>query len=110
MLFRSEGLLSPLNGIPYEGYEIHMGRSPEKLPAVMGRGSVYGSYIHGLFDAPNVADTILKALCVKKGIAFDKLGTFDRGAYRERQYDLLADTVRQGLDMALVYRILNREV
>ena len=105
-----EGLLSPLNGIPYEGYEIHMGRSPEKLPAVMGRGSVYGSYIHGLFDAPDVADTILKALCVKKGIAFDKLGTFDRGAYRERQYDLLADTVRQGLDMALVYRILNREV
>lgn len=105
-----EGLLSPLNGIPYEGYEIHMGRSPEKLPAVMGRGSVYGSYIHGLFDAPDVADTILKALCVKKGIAFDKLGTFDRGAYRERQYDLLADTVRQGLDMELVYRILNREV
>lgn len=105
-----EGLLSPLNGIPYEGYEIHMGRSPEKLPAVMGRGSVYGSYIHGLFDAPDVADTILKALCVKKGIAFDKLGAFDRGAYRERQYDLLADAVRQGLDMALVYRILNREV
>lgn len=105
-----EGPLSPLNGIRYEGYEIHMGRSREALPAVMGSGCVYGSYIHGLFDAPNVADTILKALCARKGIAFDTLGTFDRGAYRERQYDILADTVRQGLDMALVYRILNREV
>lgn len=105
-----EGLLSPLNGIRYEGYEIHMGRSREALPAVMGSGSVYGSYIHGLFDAPHVADTILKALCIRKGIGFDPLGTFDAATYRERQYDILADTVRQGLDMALVYRILNREV
>lgn len=90
--------------------QYRMGRSREALPAVMGSGSVYGSYIHGLFDAPHVADTILKALCIRKGIGFDTLGTFDAAAYRERQYDILADTVRQGLDMALVYRILNREV
>ena len=105
-----EGLLSPLNGMAYEGYEIHMGRSREALPAVMGKGNVYGSYIHGIFDAPGVADSILQALCRQKGIDFDALGTFDVGAYKERQYDCLADAVRAGMDMALVYRILNREV
>jgi adenosylcobyric acid synthase len=31
-------------------------------------------------------------------------------AYKEQQYDKLADAVREGLDMELVYKILNREV
>ena len=29
--------------------------------------------------------------------------------YRQQQYDLLARTVRQGLDMERIYRILKRE-
>ena len=105
-----KGLLSVLNGMDYEGYEIHMGRSQEALPPLMGDGNVYGSYIHGIFDAPGIADTILKAICEKKGIDFDALETFDVREYKERQYDLLADAVRSGLDMEYVYRILNREV
>ena len=105
-----EGMLSGLNGISYEGYEIHMGRSQEALTPVTGNGNVYGSYIHGIFDAPGVTDTILKALCQQKGIDFEALGTFDMGAYKEQQYDKLADAVREGLDMELVYKILNREV
>ena len=104
------GILSDLNGLSYTGYEIHMGRSREKLPPVQGAGNVYGSYIHGIFDAPGVSDEILKAICTQKGLDFAALGTFDLGAYKERQYDLLADAVRSGLDMDLVYRILNREV
>ena len=87
-----------------------MGRSTEALPPVIGQGNVYGSYIHGIFDAPGVADALLTALAEKKGIDPKALGSFDREAYRQQQYDKLADAVRGGLDMELVYRILNREV
>ena len=105
-----EGMLSPLNGLAYEGYEIHMGRSRQEMPALSGGGNVYGSYVHGIFDAPDIVDTILRTLCAKKGVSFDALATFDTRGYKERQYDLLADVVRGGLDMSFVYRVLRREV
>ena len=105
-----EGMLSPLNGLAYEGYEIHMGRSRQEMPALSGGGNVYGSYVHGIFDAPGIADTILRTLCARKGVSFDALATFDTRGYKERQYDLLADVVRGGLDMSFVYRVLRREV
>lgn len=104
-----KGLLSCLNGRAYEGYEIHMGRSEEKMPPLISSGSVYGSYVHGIFDAPGIADAILTALCQKRGIDPAALGSFDLREYKERQYNTLADTVRQGLDMELVYRALRRE-
>lgn len=104
------GMLSGLNGRKYEGYEIHMGRSEQQLAPLTGEGNVYGSYVHGIFDAPGITDAILLALCQRKGVSFDLLGTFDLHAYKERQYDILADAVRGGLDMELVYRVLNREV
>ncbi|MCF0143016.1 MAG: cobyric acid synthase CobQ, partial [Parasporobacterium sp.] len=105
-----EGLFSGLNGLSYEGYEIHMGRSTEAQPPVLRSGLVYGSYIHGIFDGEGISDCILKALCEKKGVDFSSLGTFDMEDYKNRQYDLLADAVRGGLDMDLIYRIINREV
>lgn len=106
----TKGLLDRLNGLDYEGYEIHMGRSGEELPPLVGGGAVYGSYIHGLFDAPGVADGVLRAICERRGLGFDALMAFDPEGYRQRQYDLLADSVRGGLDMDYVYRIVNREV
>ena len=105
-----EGRLSGLNGLRYEGYEIHMGRSEEKMPPLISSGSVYGSYVHGIFDAPGIADAILAALCQSRGIDPAALGSFDLREYKERQYDLLADTIRTGLDMDFVYRVLRREV
>ena len=104
-----EGVLSPLSGMAYQGYEIHMGRSGD-APAILGRGCVYGTYIHGIFDAPGVADAVLGALCRKKGLSPETLAAFDPAAYKERQYDLLAQAVRDNLDMELVHRILDRTV
>lgn len=104
------GMLEDLNGIAYQGYEIHMGRSTDALAPLTGTGNVYGTYIHGVFDKPQVAEAVLRSLCQKKGIDYRLLGSFDPEQYRERQYDLLADHIRSGLDMELIYKILNREV
>ena len=103
------GLLASLSGLSYEGYEIHMGRSEQALPPLIGSGNVYGSYVHGIFDAPGIADAVLTAVCRMRGLDPAALGAFDLREYKERQYDLLADTVRAGLDMDFVYRVLRRE-
>ena len=104
------GMLSGLNGLAYTGYEIHMGRSGENQPPLAGGGNVYGSYIHGIFDGPGIADALVQALCRKRGLTMETARHYDRNAYRQQQYDTLAQAVRQGLDMDLVYRILNRQV
>ena len=103
------GMLSVLNKMNYEGYEIHMGRSTLDLP-ITGFENIYGSYIHGIFDAPGISDAILKVICDRKGIDFGLLDAFDLSDYKNRQYDALADIIREGLDMDLIYRILNREI
>lgn len=105
-----QGPLGALNGLSYEGYEIHMGRSRQAHPPLEGSGPVYGSYIHGIFDAPGVSDAVLRPVCQKKGLDPGSLQSLDHKAYKERQYDLLADAVRGGLDMDYVWRVVNREV
>lgn len=103
------GMLSVLNGLTYRGYEIHMGQS-DTTSAVMRNGSVYGSYIHGIFDENGIAEAVIRALCEARGLTFDQNAVFDVHAYREAQYDKLADAVRNALDMDLVYRILEEGV
>lgn len=108
------GELSELSGLGFEGYEIHMGRSGSDLPQIVSMSdsedcNVYGSYIHGIFDAPGIADTVVRVLCRKKGVDPAELGTFDRMAYKDQQYDLLAKHMRENMDMDLVYRIINEQ-
>ena len=83
-----------------------MGRSGEKMDPVTGNGSIFGSYIHGIFDAPGIAEAVLKALCDQKNVDYSLLRSFDIADYKEKQYDRLADAVRSGLDMELVYKII----
>ena len=104
------GALHSLSGMKYTGYEIHMGRSQQQLAPLVNQGNVYGSYIHGIFDAPGVADAIIGDLAARKGIDPGTLTVFDPERYKQEQYDKLADAVRGGLDMDFVYRVLNREV
>ena len=103
------GLFSGLSGLPYRGYEIHMGRSTQAEPPLRCQGNVYGSYVHGIFDSPGIPEEILGALARKKGVELGKLECFDMEAHKQQQYDLLADTLRASLDMDAIYRILNRE-
>ena len=72
------------------------------------RENVYGSYVHGIFDAPDVAKQIVTILMREKGIATDNVQAFQMKEYKEQQYDLLADTIRQALDMEKVYEIIEK--
>ena len=113
-----EGLLSGLSGLEYEGYEIHMGReesgrlqAEEKMRGIIlsdtnCKSGVYGTYVHGIFDAPGVSDEVLRALCKKKNVDFSELGSFDALAHKERQYDLLAEGIRESLDITLLHSII----
>jgi adenosylcobyric acid synthase len=115
------GTLGRLAGTAVEGYEIHMGRTTlaegakpflqleNGAPDGCALGSVYGSYLHGFFDAAPCREAVLRALGEKKGISLGA-EAFDLKAYKERQYDLLAEGMRKSLDMELIRRILQEGV
>ena len=69
-------------------------------------GNIYGTYIHGIFDGKGIAPAILHALALKKGVSMDTGQMLDYRAYKETQYDLLADTLREHMDMQAIYDIL----
>ena len=68
----------------------------------------YGTYVHGIFDAEETAQALIKALCQKKNIDCTDIlkNTVNWQAYKQKQYDLLADTIRSSLDMQEIYKIL----
>ena len=70
------------------------------------RGNVYGSYVHGLFDSPGIAQAVIQALADKKGLALEDLDATDYRSYREKQYDKLAEALRKSLDMEKLYDII----
>ena len=104
------GVLSSLSGLRYQGYEIHMGRSENLLSPLTAKGTVYGSYIHGIFDEAGIAQAIVGDLCRRKGLDTGVLASFDPEQHKQQQYDLLAEGIRKGLDMDYIYRVLRREV
>ena len=117
------GVLQSLSGLAVEGYEIHMGetaRDADARPFVtllhggapvedgcVGENAC-GTYLHGVFDAPEVAQRLAEALAARKGVTLEGQAE-EPAVYRERQYDLLADTVRRSLDMQKIYEILEEQ-
>lgn len=70
------------------------------------RGNIYGTYVHGVFDAPGIARTVAEALARKKGLDLESAGNMDYRSYKEQQYDKLARELRNSLDMEAIYRIM----
>lgn len=68
--------------------------------------SVYGSYIHGLFDRGEIAGRIVNALARKKGISLSTGEMEDYRTFKEKEYDKLADTLRMYLNMEEIYGML----
>lgn len=110
------GALEALSGVSFYGYEIHHGKTKyldgAKLLSVVGssepdgacQGNVYGSYVHGIFDEAEVAETVVRSLLEKKGYNPETVEMPDREEYKQRQYDLLADGVRRNIHMDMLYR------
>ena len=69
-------------------------------------GNVFGTYLHGLFDSGELAERLAAYLAARKGVEIPQLHIETRAACRNRQYDLLADAVREALDMKRIYEIM----
>lgn len=115
-----EGIFSGLSGLCYSGYEIHMGRTELSGKEQKEKGTlqeenvilsgtdrnVYGTYVHGIFDKADIAAGIVKALAQKKGLSISDGGLEDYQSFKEKQYDKLADTLREYLNMEEIYGML----
>ena len=122
-----KGKLKGLSDAKIEGYEIHMGESILKEGAKplctlndMAGGqekndgawkeNVYGTYVHGFFDSENARAALIKSLAKAKGLDAPEIKAGDYEAFKQTQYDLLADTLRGSLDMDKIYEILEKGV
>ncbi len=117
------GLWAGFAGREVTGYEIHMGSSEnlggclELIRLADGRtdalanedGSVMGSYLHGIFDTDGFAEAMVRKLMEDKGLDMGNW-EFDLAAHKEREYDRLADLVRNSFDMKKIYEILEEGI
>ena len=72
-------------------------------------GSVMGSYLHGIFDTDGFAEAMVRRLMEDKGLDMGNW-EFDLAAHKEREYDRLADLVRNSFDMKKIYEILEEGI
>ncbi len=124
-LYNIEGIFSSLGGRRVSGYEIHMGSSTAREGAKglcrvknmqTGEvyedgaycGNVYGTYLHGFFDCGEIAPLIIDALASKKGVSLDGDSRMDYAAFKETQYDKMAQILREYLDMDAIYKMLDK--
>ena len=104
-----------------DGYEIHMGvTTPVEGETVcplnrLEDGSMdgcrvdekcMGTYIHGILDNVSFIDFLLKPYAHQ---LTEEAETFNYQAYKEQQYDKLADHVRAHVNIPLVYQILTED-
>ena len=121
MVAHLSGQLEPLSGCAVRGYEIHMGETVytetaqpfamltdgRKDGCVCADGTVCGTYLHGIFDTPELTQKLVQLLLEKKGISGTTVPAVDFAAKKEQEYDKLADLLREHLDMPKIYDILN---
>lgn len=119
-----------LSNVSLKGYEIHMGittllsdqvKPLTKIKEVNSNqhkhfekykwdgaylNNIYGSYIHGIFDEEEVTKKLILSLGVKLGLKEEDIKSVDFSEYKEKQYDALANYLRESLDMKKIYQIL----
>lgn len=98
------------------GYEIHMGATKAiakdnplnilkngKTDGYLLNQNCWGSYIHGILDNPAVIDDLLS------GFNSDSTENFNYQEFKEKQYNKLADVIRENVDMDQIYSHLKEE-
>ncbi len=114
----SDGCFATLGGMAIDGYEIHMGVTEADGPplfhvAATGEaerpdgclspdGLVAGTYLHGLFEDAAARRALVGWLGARRGLRLEA----GMVPTREAEYDRLADALRDNLDLAAVYRLL----
>lgn len=123
----------PFLGMKFSGkglkaYEIHMGETVLTKPAknifhiiersgkpvdvrdgyITHEGNVFGTYCHGIFDNDELRRAVINALRERKGLPALPV-QFRYRAYKEAEFDRLADAVRKNFDMKKFYQILEEE-
>ena len=116
-VLQAQGIFEPLAGTAFAGYEIHMGRTTSPLQAFaeleggkssrdgLCAGNVFGTYVHGIFDEGAFSRAFVNCILRSLGLT-ETTGAVDWRTYKERQYDALAQGVREALDMPYIYRLL----
>ena len=111
------GLLEGKTDAAGAGYEIHTGVTtgthtqpfevsargsrPEMDGAVSDTGWVLGTYVHGLFDSPDIVDRIIGNVARRHGLPRPNVPHYSM----EAEFDRLADVVRTNVDMDLIYSL-----
>ncbi len=121
------GLLAQAGSAAVEGYEIHMGSStpvseaarPFRIsragqPAaddgvISANGRALGTYVHGLFNSYALRRALLEQLAGWKGVELPLPSDTGGQLSRDGEYDKLAQTVRNSLNMELLYRLTDLE-
>ncbi|MCD6334318.1 MAG: cobyric acid synthase [Candidatus Latescibacteria bacterium] len=108
------------SGLNVSGYEIHMGETKRlgtTVPmfrihsrggiedgAQNAQGSIWGTYLHGLFDDDRFRRAFIDRLRIRKGLK--PLGSVQFRFDQDAEFDKLADRVRAHVDMERLYRIV----
>ena len=117
----ARGLLRHTNGMEVTGYEIHMGETRGKAleyalgclegerpeGAVNGDATVFGTYLHGIFDNLHFTTVLLNNLLHARGLPPLPAPEREYADFREREYDRLADMVEAHLDMDRLVGIID---
>jgi cobyric acid synthase len=115
-LVRSEGTHLP-SRLKVRGYEIHHGQTEgtpliplvvredgQIIGAETGKGNVWGTYLHGIFDEDEFRRWFIDRLRVRRNLpAVGKVcAIYDL----EPAYERLAEVVRRSLKMEEIYRVM----
>ena len=114
----------PQIGLPVIGYEIHQGISEllnftpgnfqaifedADLGIVKKNQSIWGAYLHGIFDNGPWRRSWLNFLRKRRGLATLPTGIPNYQEQREAMFDILADLVDQYVDLTRILAIINED-